>query len=67
MLGHGAKFGRKKEEAIAALLTHCNTEEAARAIGVAPYAIQPSESPCFLFPPGGQIYVRALHSHVWLW
>jgi hypothetical protein len=36
MLGHGVKFGRKKEEAIAALLTHRNTEEAARAIGVAP-------------------------------
>ena len=34
MTGHGAKFGRKKEEAIAALLTHRNVEEAARAIGV---------------------------------
>jgi len=36
MKGHGAKFGRKKEEAIVALLTHRNTEEAARAIGVGP-------------------------------
>ena len=36
MKGHGAKFGRKKEEAIAALLTHRNTEEAARSIGVVP-------------------------------
>jgi hypothetical protein len=36
MRGHGAKFGRKKEEAIVALLTHRNTEEAARAIGVGP-------------------------------
>src|SRR5215467_5635864 len=34
MRGHGAKFGRKKEAAIAALLTHRNTEEAARAISV---------------------------------
>src|ERR1700719_4011007 len=34
MIGHGSKFGRKKEEAIAALLTQRNTEEAARAIGV---------------------------------
>jgi transposase-like protein len=34
MTGHGAKFGRKKEEAIASLLTHRNVEEAARAIGV---------------------------------
>jgi transposase-like protein len=36
MLGHGAKFGRKKEEAIAALLSQRNIEEAARAIGVVP-------------------------------
>jgi hypothetical protein len=36
MLGHGTKFGRKKEEAVAALLSHRNLEEAARAIGVAP-------------------------------
>jgi uncharacterized protein YbjT (DUF2867 family) len=35
MTGHGAKFGRKKEEAIAALLVHRNTEEAARAAGIA--------------------------------
>ena len=28
MTGHGAKFERKKEEAIAALLTHRNIEEA---------------------------------------
>ena len=34
MVGHGAKFGRKKEEAITALLTQRNVEEAARAIGV---------------------------------
>jgi transposase-like protein len=36
MQGHGAKFGRKKEEAIAALLTHRSVEDAARAIGVNP-------------------------------
>ena len=36
MVGHGTKFGRKKEEAIAALLSQRNLEEAARAIGVAP-------------------------------
>jgi len=36
MTGHGAKFGRKKEEAIAALLTHRNVDEAARAVGVDP-------------------------------
>jgi hypothetical protein len=35
MLGHGTKFGRKKEEAIVALLTHRNIEEAAKAIGIA--------------------------------
>jgi hypothetical protein len=36
MIGHGAKFGRKKEEAIAALMVQQNTEEAARAVGIAP-------------------------------
>ena len=36
MTGHGAKFGRKMEEAIAALLTQCNLDEAARSVGVAP-------------------------------
>jgi hypothetical protein len=34
MTGHGAKFGRKKEAAIAALLTQRNLEEAARTVNV---------------------------------
>ena len=34
MTGHGTKFGRKKEEAIVALLTTRTTEEAARAVNV---------------------------------
>ena len=34
MKGHGAKFGRKKEQAIIALLTQRTTEEAARAAGI---------------------------------
>jgi hypothetical protein len=34
MTGHGSKFGRKKEEAIAALLTHRTLEEAAREVDV---------------------------------
>jgi hypothetical protein len=34
MMGHGAKFGRKKEEAIAALLLQPTVEKAARAINV---------------------------------
>jgi len=34
MKGHGSKFGRKKEEAIVALLTQRNFEEAARTAGV---------------------------------
>jgi hypothetical protein len=34
MRGHGAKFSRKMEEAIAALLTHRNHEEAAKAAGI---------------------------------
>ena len=32
--GHGAKYGRKKESAIAALLSARNHEEAARAAGI---------------------------------
>ena len=36
MRGHGAKFGRKKEEAIAALLSQRNVEEAARAVDISP-------------------------------
>jgi hypothetical protein len=34
MIGHGSKFGRKKDEAIAALLTQRNVEEAARVAGI---------------------------------
>ena len=34
MNGHGAKFGRKLEEAVTAMLTQRNLEEAARAVGV---------------------------------
>jgi hypothetical protein len=34
MKGHGAKFNRKMEAAIAALLTQKNQEEAARAAGI---------------------------------
>jgi len=36
MKGHGTKFGRKKEAAVAALLTHRNIEEAAKAVDLAP-------------------------------
>jgi transposase-like protein len=34
MVGHGSKFGRKKEAAIAALLTQRSIEEAARVVGI---------------------------------
>jgi hypothetical protein len=40
MLGHGAKFGHKKEQAIAALLSHRNVEEAARAAGLSANTLQ---------------------------
>jgi len=36
MTGHGSKFGRKQEEAIAALLSQRNLEDAARVAGIAP-------------------------------
>jgi hypothetical protein len=32
--GHGSKFDRKREEAIAALLTQRNVEDASRAVGI---------------------------------
>jgi transposase-like protein len=35
MKGHGAKFGRKQEEAVAALLTQRNIDEAAKSVGIA--------------------------------
>ena len=34
MRGHGAKFSRKMEAAVAALLTQRNHEEAARSVGI---------------------------------
>ena len=34
MIGHGVKFGRKKEAAITALLTQRTTDDAARAVGI---------------------------------
>jgi len=36
MTGHGTKFGRKKEEAVAALLVQRNLEDAAHAVGISP-------------------------------
>ena len=36
MKGHGTKFTRKMEDAVAALLVQKNVEEAARAIGISP-------------------------------
>ena len=40
MTGHGAKFGRKKEQAIAALLSHRTVEEAAKAAGISPATLK---------------------------
>jgi transposase-like protein len=36
MVGHGTKFGRKKEEAFVALLSHRSIDEAARAVDISP-------------------------------
>ena len=36
MLGHGAKFDQKMEQAIAALLSHRSIEDAAREVGISP-------------------------------
>jgi hypothetical protein len=40
MLGHGAKFGRKKEQAIVALIAHRNVEEAASTVGICANTLQ---------------------------
>src|SRR5260370_30954382 len=40
MLGHGAKFGRKKDQAIAALLFHKNVEAGACAVGSSANTLQ---------------------------
>ncbi len=40
MKGHGAKFPRKKEAAIAALMTQKNHEEAARVAGIDPKTLK---------------------------
>ena len=40
MSGHGSQFGRKKEAAIAALLSARNAEEAARAAGISPATLR---------------------------
>lgn len=36
MKGHGTKFGQKMEQAVAAMLTQRNFEEAARAVKISP-------------------------------
>ena len=36
MTGHGAKFNRKMEQAIVALLSQLNVDKAARAVGISP-------------------------------
>src|SRR5271167_3552766 len=40
MLGHGARFDQKMEPAIAALLSHRNVEDAARAVGISVNALR---------------------------
>lgn len=40
MIGHGAKFSRKKEEAITALLTQRTAEDAARSVGIGPATLR---------------------------
>ena len=47
MKGHGAKYERKKEEAIVALLTQKNIEEAARSIGIGSAMLLRCERPGF--------------------
>ena len=39
MIGHGAKFDRKKEAAVAALLSQRNIDEAAKSVGISPQTL----------------------------
>jgi transposase-like protein len=39
MIGHGAKFDRKKDAAIAALLSQRNIDEAAKSVGISPQTL----------------------------
>jgi hypothetical protein len=59
MTGHGAKFPRKKEEAIAALLTHPNREIAAQALGISSKTLQR----WFHIPEFQQAYQKARQDH----
>ena len=61
MLGHGAKFDHKKEQAIAALLSHRNVEEAARAVGNRNGSGTPLRADGTRLPSDGQ--VRRLHGN----
>ena len=47
MKGHGAKFGRKKELAIAALLTNRSVEDAARAVDLNHNTLLKAQNPGF--------------------
>jgi transposase-like protein len=40
MAGHGSKIGFKTEEAIAALMTHRNHDEAAKTLGISPRTLR---------------------------
>jgi transposase len=40
MIGHGTKFPRKMEQAVAALLTARNQEEAAQSVGISLKTLQ---------------------------
>jgi transposase-like protein len=39
VIGHGAKFDRKKDAAIAALLSQRNIDEAAKSVGISPQTL----------------------------
>jgi hypothetical protein len=43
MRGHGAKFSRKMEEAVAALLTQRNVDEASRSVGISTATLMRSQ------------------------
>jgi transposase-like protein len=71
MKGHGTKFGRKKEAAIAALLTARNIEEAAKSVGIARNTLLNWMAQLRLNPPPGSatdtfpLTLPTVHSKTW--
>jgi len=64
MMGHGTKFGRKKEETIAALLSQRNVEEAARFVNIEPRLCSDGCSCRSSIRPTGRLGAQLSHNRL---